>query len=103
MQNCGIGFADDFNTTVTAKLQFVALFQLAIDVTFLCPHKKVTKESGIGEALRHVLPHGHTPSPMYPSRGALGKIFKDSTLYLSDFDTSFRRCGGGYLRGRICP
>ena len=54
-------------------------------VTFLCPHKKVTKESGIGEALGRVLPHGHTPSPMYPSRGALGKIFEDSTLYLSDF------------------
>ena len=67
------------------KLQFSNLFQNDEGVTFLCPHKKVTKESGIGEALGRVLPHGHTPSPMYPSRGALGKIFEDSTLYLSDF------------------
>ena len=25
MQNYGVGFADDFNTMVTAKLQFIAL------------------------------------------------------------------------------
>ena len=38
-------------------------------VTFLCPHKKVTKESGIGEALRT-----NAPSPMYPSRRTAGSI-----------------------------
>ena len=32
-------------------------------VTFLCPNKKVTKEIGIGEALR-----ANAPSPMYPTR-----------------------------------
>ena len=67
------------------KLQFITLFRNEEGVTFLCPLGKVTKESGIGEALGRVLPHGHTPSPMYPSRGALGKIFEDSKLYLSDF------------------
>ena len=30
------------------KLGFI---ELMTDITFLCPHKKVTKEGGIGEAL----------------------------------------------------
>ena len=46
--------------------------ELMTDVTFLCPHKKVTKEGGIGEALCSALPRTETPSPMYPTRGALG-------------------------------
>ena len=36
-----------------------------------CPAKKVTKESGIGEALRLVAPAPEPPSPMYPTRRAL--------------------------------
>ncbi len=38
-------------------------------VTFLCGHKNVTKESGIGEAL---IDSQNAPSPMYPSRGEDG-------------------------------
>ena len=37
-----------------------------------CPAKKVTKECGIGEALRLVAPAPEPPSPMYPTRRALG-------------------------------
>ena len=36
-----------------------------------CPAKKVTKERGIGEALRLVAPAPEPPSPMYPTRRAL--------------------------------
>ena len=42
------------------KFQFV---ELMTGVTFLFPNKKVTKEIGIGEALR-----AKAPSPMYPTR-----------------------------------
>ena len=35
-----------------------------------CPAKKVTKECGIGEALRLVAPAPEPPSPMYPTRHA---------------------------------
>ena len=35
-----------------------------------CPAKKVTKECGIGEALRLVAPAPEPPSPMYPTRRA---------------------------------
>ena len=45
---------------------FLVKFQfdkLMISVTFLSPNKKVTKEIGIGEALR-----AKAPSPMYPTR-----------------------------------
>ena len=58
-------------------MQFVELFQNDEGVTFLCPHKKVTKESGIGEALR-----ANAPSPMYPSRrtaGNIGRIVTNNT------------------------
>jgi len=37
--------------------------ELTVGVTFLCPNKKVTKEIGIGEALR-----ANASSPMYPTR-----------------------------------
>ena len=40
-------------------------------VTFLSPNKKVTKEIGIGEALMSRSRAPDTPSPMYPTRGAL--------------------------------
>ena len=39
-------------------------------VLLSCPAKKVTKESGIGEALRLVAPAPEPPSPMYPTRRA---------------------------------
>ena len=35
-----------------------------------CPARKVTKECGIGEALRLVAPAPEPPSPMYPTRHA---------------------------------
>ena len=41
-------------------------------ITFLSPNKKVTKEIGIGEALEPCCRTSNTPSPMYPTRGALG-------------------------------
>ena len=43
-----------------------------------CPAKKVTKECGIGEALRLVAPAPEPPSPMYPTRRA--SPFLRSTL-----------------------
>ena len=75
---------------IVGKLGFVAL---TISVTFLWPHKKVTKEGGTGEALKVALPRApygflwsdchrqsidsircatHRPSPMNPTRPHLG-------------------------------
>ena len=43
--------------------RIIILYFHRVHVTFLSPHKKVTKESGIREALR-----ANAPSLMYPSR-----------------------------------
>jgi len=50
------------------------------DVTFLSPNKKVTKEVGIGEALRY-----KAPSPMYPTRRfaiRYPKMFRFSGIFI---------------------
>ena len=44
-----------------------------------CPAKKVTKECGIGEALRLVAPAPEPPSPMYPTRRALTDFRRNLT------------------------
>ena len=44
-----------------------------------CSAKKVTKECGIGEALRLVAPAPEPPSPMYPTRRALGIRWRNLT------------------------
>ena len=72
---------------------------MPMGVTFLCPHKKVTKESGTGEALRSALPRGHTPSPVYPTRGAPGldtARFRSSFCRLPNIFPAMRR---GVYRG----
>ena len=43
-----------------------------VDVTFLCPNKKVTKEIVIGEALMPRSRATNAPSPMYLSRAHRG-------------------------------
>ena len=48
-----------------------------------CPAKKVTKECGIGEALRLVAPAPEPPSPMYPTRLALTMARSTLTYILS--------------------
>ena len=44
-----------------------------------CPAKKGTKEGGIGEALRLIAPASEPPSPMYPTRRALGILWRTLT------------------------
>jgi len=75
------------------KLEFIT--QL-IDVTFLFPNKKVTKEVGIGEAL---MPRSRAPnalSPMYPSRAQR----KDCETFSRRDGTSVQLNDGGGWRSR---
>ena len=53
------------------KLGFIAL---TISVTFLWPHKKVTKEGGTGEALKVALPRAPYALPYEPHPSALGLL-----------------------------
>ena len=68
-----------------------------------CSGKKDTKEAGIGEALRGVLPPPQAPSPMYPTRDALqsdGKLFRCGNVRTETFDILTKmRCGRG-IQGR---
>ena len=62
-----------------SRFVLLPLFLMVRRMLLSCSAKKVTKEGGIGEALRLVAPAPEPPSPMYPTRRALTDFRRNLT------------------------